>query len=80
VTYAISTECGDFNPPGSSCHGETVSGQNLAPWRVGTGGFCHLTPDTSYFLNLKITDPYQVSPTCDPSVPWCPIGTANNFY
>ena len=81
LTAAISTECGDFNPPSSRCHSETVSGQNLVPWRVAaTGGFCLLTPDTDYFLNLKITDPYQPSPTCDPSSPSCAIGTANNFY
>lgn len=81
LTASISTECGDFNPPSHACHGETLSGQNLAPWRVNSAGnFCLLTPDTTYFLNLKITDPDQPSPTCDPSSPSCAIGTANNFY
>ena len=80
LTAAISSDCGDFNPPSSVCHHETVSGQNLVPWRVASsGGFCLLTPDTDYFLNLKITDPDQVSPTCAPSAPSCAIGTANNF-
>ena len=80
LTAAISSDCGDFNPPSSVCHNETVSGQNLVPWRIASsGGFCLLTPDTDYFLNLKITDPDQVSPTCAPSAPSCAIGTANNF-
>ena len=81
LTAAISTECGDFNPPSSVCHSETVSGQNLVPWRVAaTGGFCLLTPNADYYLNLKITDPDQPSSTCDASSPSCAIGTANNFY
>jgi len=81
LTAAISTECGDFNPPSIACHNETVSGQTLVPWRVAqNGGFCLLTPDADYFLNLKITNPDQASPTCAPSAPSCPIGTANNFF
>jgi hypothetical protein len=81
LTVAISTECGDFHPPSQACHAETVSGQNLGPWRVNTnGGFCLLSPDTNYFLNLKITDPEQSSSSCAPLAPSCAIGTANNFY
>lgn len=81
LTVAISTECGDFHPPSNTCHADTRSGQNLAPWRVNSSGnFCLLTPDTDYYLNLRITDPTQPSQSCNPSASVCVIGTANNYF
>jgi hypothetical protein len=81
LTASISTVCGDFNPVSSACHVEAVSGINLVPWRVNdVGGFCLLSQDTDYYLNLRITDPNRPSTTCAPGAPSCVIGTANNFH
>jgi len=80
LTAAISTACGDFAPANPACLSVTISGLNLVPWRVGTGNFCPLTPDTDYFLNVKPTNPTQGSTTCAASNPTCVVGTGNNFH
>ena len=81
LTATISTACGDFRPDNGVCSVEALSGMNLVPWRVHpTGNFCLLAQDGNYFLNLRITDPEEPSPTCNPTAPSCVIGTANNFF
>jgi len=79
LTAAFSTACGDFAPANPACVVVAVSGQNLPPWRVGSGGFCPLTPGADYFFNVKMTDPSAPSTTCDDAAAWCAVTLPNNF-
>jgi hypothetical protein len=79
LTTSISTTCGDFNPVNPLCKTVATSGMNLTPWRVGGGNFCPLTPGTTYYFNIKATNPAQGTTTCAASSPTCVIGTSNNF-
>ncbi len=79
LTTAISTTCGDFNPVNPLCKTVAQSGMNLTPWRVGGGNFCPLLPGTTYYFNIKATNPAQGTTTCPASSPTCVIGTSNNF-
>jgi hypothetical protein len=80
LTAAISTECGDFSPGAQACFVQSLSGQPMVPWRTNTGAFCRLRPNTDYYLNLKMTDPNEQSPTCSHNADVCAIGTANAVY
>jgi hypothetical protein len=80
ITAAISTECGDFSPAAQTCFIQSQSGQPLVPWRTNTGAFCRLQPDTDYYLNLKMTNPNEPSPTCSQHADVCAIGTANAVF
>ena len=77
LTAAISTECGDFSPTAQACYIQALSGMPIVPWRMNTGAFCRLQPNTDYYLNLKMTDPDEPSPTCSRNAEVCAIGTAN---
>jgi hypothetical protein len=79
LTTTISTTCGDFSPANSLCKSVTTSGGLLTPWRVGTGNFCPLLPGTTYYFNMKATDPTQTNTGCAATSQTCPIGTTNNF-
>jgi hypothetical protein len=79
LTTAISTTCGDFAPANPVCKTVAQSGMNLTPWRVGGTNFCPLTPGTTYYFNVKATNPAQGTTTCAASSPTCVIGTSNNF-
>jgi hypothetical protein len=78
LTASLSTRCGDFAPSNPACLSVTVSGQTLVPWRVGGAGFCPLQPGTDYYLNMKFTDPDQVSATCDADALQCAVSIGNN--
>ena len=80
LTAAISTECGDFSPGAQACFVQSQSGQPLVPWRTNTGSFCRLQPNTDYYLNLKMTNPDEQSPTCSQHAEVCAIGTANALF
>jgi hypothetical protein len=80
LTVSISAECGDFSPGAQACYMQTLSGQPLVPWRMNAGGFCHLQPNTDYYLNLKMTDPDQPSSTCSRNAEVCAVGTANAVF
>ena len=80
LTAAISTECGDFSPTAQACYIQALSGMPIVPWRMNTGAFCRLQPDTDYYLNLKMTDPDEPSPTCSRNAEVCAIGTANALF
>ena len=80
LTTSISTTCGDFNPTNPLCKSVTTSGMNLTPWRAPPGAnFCPLTPGTTYYFNVKATNPAQGTSTCPASSNTCVIGTSNNF-
>ena len=80
LTTSISTTCGDFNPTNPLCKSVTTSGMNLTPWRAPPGAnFCPLTPGTTYYFNIKATNPAQGTSTCPASSNTCVIGTSNNF-
>jgi hypothetical protein len=79
LTAAISTSCGDFSPAAQACYVQATSGQSLVPWRTKTGNFCRLQSNTDYYLNLKMTNPSEFSPTCAAGAEVCAIGTANAF-
>jgi hypothetical protein len=77
LTAAISTQCGDFSPPAQACFVQGLSGLPIVPWRTNTGSFCRLQPNTDYYLNIKMTNPNEPSPTCSSHADVCAIGTAN---
>lgn len=79
LTAAISTSCGDFSPSAQACFVQSTSGQTIVPWRTTGGTFCRLLPDTDYYLNLKMTDPDEPSPTCAHGAEVCAVGTANAY-
>jgi len=76
LAVAISTACGDFNPPGSSCQVVAVSGQPLVPWTTNpASAFCPLTPG-DYYLNLKAADP---AAGCWPGPETCDVQVGNVY-
>jgi hypothetical protein len=79
LTASMSTRCGDFAPANPACLSTTTSGQLLVPWRVGTGNFCPLQPNTDYYFNVKFTNPDQPSSTCNvPAAPSCAVSLSNS--
>ena len=82
LTMSISPTCGDFNPAQSACLRENIpSGdQGMVYWRqsAGTNFYCHLDPNTDYYLNIKLTDPTASGPNCAPSGT-CYVHVQNNF-
>jgi hypothetical protein len=79
MTAAISRTCGDFNPTNPRCLSAIPTG-NFPYWQTSaTGNQCPVT-DGVYYLNIKATNPAQVSGTCpNASSPTCPMGTSNQF-
>ena len=63
----ISTVCGDFSPSteNAACLAEDVvgNGNSRMQWnRVNTNSFyCHLAPNTDYYLNIKAHDPQSTT-------------------
>jgi hypothetical protein len=61
ITYAISDQCGKFDPPNTQC-GPGVDippGAAGAKWKLNTytgSNGCPLVPGQTYFINLKVTD------------------------
>jgi hypothetical protein len=76
LAAAISTACGDFNPPSPNCATVAVSGQPVVPWSTSPAMFCPLTPGVDYYLNLKAAYP---SADCRPGVETCDVQLANEY-
>ena len=61
LDVAISTSCGDFNPPSTMCKATGVNGGSIAAkWKIPTAtqtNGCVMTPGHSYYLNIKATHP-----------------------
>ncbi len=68
LDMAISTTCGDFAPPQPGCSVSNIpsADQPLVYWRMTAGGtfYCQLTPNTSYYLNVRFHDPNTTGPGC----------------
>jgi hypothetical protein len=68
VDVAISRTCGDFSPSDAGCwvYDDPGDDQPALRWRLGTGSrfYCHLDPDTDYFLNVRFTNPQATGPDC----------------
>lgn len=80
MTAAYSTTCGDFNPPNPSCVVVGTGPNTAFPfWQTAQGNGCVLTPGTTYYLNLKPTNPNQATSTCAAGSPTCPMATTNYF-
>lgn len=74
---AVSTRCGDFNPPEEFCRrADTRAGQRMGTWRVGAAGpiaACELAAGRTYYLNIRFSDPavqdfYCNGSTCQTTV------------
>lgn len=79
ITTAISTRCGDFDPTSAACFSAGMSGQNMVPWRTGSGNLCHVPPPGDYYMNMEFRDPTASYPSCAVTDATCSIGTANQF-
>ena len=68
---AISTRCGDFNPPEAFClRADTRTGQRMGTWRIGAAGpiaACELTAGRTYYINIRFSDPAAQSFYCNGS-------------
>lgn len=76
LTMAVSTACGDFAPSNANCVSTDVAGGDsfkkmvAAPFTNG----CPLVPGTSYYINLKMTNPL---PTDCGGLSTCTLSTNN---
>lgn len=82
LTASISTTPGDFNPATALTVVVTTSGQTLAHWHGSTASAtqgAQLEPSTTYYYNIKVTDP--TAPWHDPpgNQLTSPVGFANAF-
>lgn len=67
IDTAISETCGDFYSSGPKCVTEDVGvGHTFAAWHVDTmsANSCTLHAGTTYYLNVRLTDPDVDSPQC----------------
>lgn len=82
IDFAISEQCGDFYPDQSGCLASNTP-QGDAPlvyWRVTSGAFyCILQPDTTYYINIRLTNPETTDPHCDTDANTCPVHTLNYY-
>jgi len=58
MTLAISQTCGDFSPTNPVCVSTHGAGESFRKWVINpfTNG-CPLTPNTDYYVNIKMADP-----------------------
>ena len=78
LVAAISTSCGDFNPPLASCQIVATSGLPVVPWRTTpASAFCPLTPGVDYYLNFKARTPPA---GCYPGADTCDVQLINVYY
>lgn len=73
----ISTTCGDFSPPvdtGCGVYNVASGDQAMVAWwfKTTNTSFCHLQPNTDYYLNIKRTDP-QAATECPSGASICPL-------
>jgi hypothetical protein len=67
IDTAISETCGDFYSSGPKCVTEDVGvGHTFGAWHVDTmsANSCTLHAGTTYYLNVRLTDPDVDSPQC----------------
>ncbi|HEY6985473.1 MAG TPA: hypothetical protein VH375_05290 [Rhodanobacteraceae bacterium] len=68
IDVAISQTCGDFQPAQQGCwvRDDPADDQPMLRWRMGSGSryWCGLDPDTTYFMNIRFTDPHTTGPNC----------------
>ncbi|MEO5626935.1 MAG: hypothetical protein ABIQ70_13080 [Dokdonella sp.] len=74
---SISTTCGDFSPPadtGCAVYNVASADQAMVAWwfKTTNASFCHLLPNTDYYLNIKRTDP-QAATECPSGASICPL-------
>jgi hypothetical protein len=67
VTASISTLPGDFNPPQAACVKHNAANDDNSMINIRILGlpniyYCHLTPGTTYYLNLKYESPTRSGP------------------
>lgn len=85
LSFAWSRSAGDFSVallPGAACAGATLSGQTIGQYTTrltGYPSFCHLPPNTRVYLNIRLTNPNQVTNACPVGSRTCAIGFSNNF-
>jgi len=64
LSMAISSTCGDFDPPSAFCKvGNAGPGVQMVGWQLPTGtagNRCVLTPGQTYYANFKLTNPNAV--------------------
>ena len=58
MTLSISSTCGDFSPTNPVCVSTHGAGESFNKWVIDpfTNG-CPLTPNTDYYVNIKMADP-----------------------
>ncbi len=69
IDAAISTSCGDFNPPDTGCKTSTpIQSQDQAfmHWKMSPGSsfYCGLLPNTDYYFNVQFHDANPTGPGC----------------
>lgn len=68
IDMTISRTCGDFRTVEQGCwvHDDPGDDAPMLRWRLGAGNrfYCHLDPDTDYFVNMRFTDPHATGPDC----------------
>lgn len=68
IDATISRSCGDFDTvePGCWVHDDPSNDIPMLRWRLSSGNnfYCHLDPDTDYYLNIRLTDPHTTGPDC----------------
>lgn len=68
LTFSISQQCADFYPAESGCLATNISASDapMVYWNtVFTGTFhCTLSPDTDYYVNIKLANPTATGPNC----------------
>jgi hypothetical protein len=74
LTATISRSCGDFSQVEPGCFATDIppSDDVLLRWRGGAGNsfYCGLDPDTTYYFNLKLTDPDAIGSNCNSNACW----------
>jgi hypothetical protein len=69
LDMAISQNCGDFAPTEAACLKSDVPSSDTALvfWRLDTvvsSSYCHLTPNSDYYVNIQFHDPATTGPGC----------------
>lgn len=68
IDASISRTCGDFDPaePYCSAYGSPPNDNAMLRWKLGNAQrtYCRIDSDTTYFLNIRFTDPNANSEDC----------------
>jgi hypothetical protein len=83
IDMTISPTCGDFQPVRAGCIRSNVAPADTGAvyWRSAsdTGFYCHLDPDTDYYLNIRMSDPAAGNANCAAGNPTCKLHVSNNY-